>query len=334
MPGAGSGSNPHGNSSSRQYRQKGADTSVFQLSATETLHLSLNDAGDIMIIKDALHYFGGGRMVARDLALNNTRPATAGTLVIVPLVHRCRALGCVYVFARNEFNLSLTRSAWSDLAETLSRAVFSQLVGRLRHEWYAVLSEDTHPRPPALPPARGGGGNKVRRTVTSSNFGGGHSGASSMRASFELPSRSYETASFGGGGGGWPELVDILYDMNRTRNVSVYLAAYRGRAVAVKMLRAHMSMDGRPGHLDSEALTITAQYQLSCVNHPNVLRVLMVYPLVYEVVAGRPPDAYEACSTARSTKERRQCFEVYGLDADKVDRYYERVVQMERLIDQ
>lgn len=46
---------------------------------------------------------------------------------------------------------------------------------------------------------------------------------------------------------GWPELVDILYDMNRTRNVSVYLAAYRGRAVAVKMMRSHMSMDGRPG---------------------------------------------------------------------------------------
>ena len=53
-----------------------------------------------MIIKDALQYFGGGRMVARDLALNNSRPATAGTLVILPLVHRCRSLGCVYVFAR------------------------------------------------------------------------------------------------------------------------------------------------------------------------------------------------------------------------------------------
>ncbi|GLC41446.1 hypothetical protein PLESTM_001196800 [Pleodorina starrii] len=29
-------------------------------------------------------------------------------------------------------------------------------------------------------------------------------------------------------------------------------------------------------------------------------------------------DAYEACSTARSPSERRQCFEVYGLDADKI----------------
>ncbi|GIL81887.1 hypothetical protein Vretimale_1462 [Volvox reticuliferus] len=28
-------------------------------------------------------------------------------------------------------------------------------------------------------------------------------------------------------------------------------------------------------------------------------------------------DAYEACSTARTAAERRQCFEVYGLDADK-----------------
>ncbi|GIL43808.1 hypothetical protein Vafri_1411, partial [Volvox africanus] len=45
-------------------------------------------------------------------------------------------------------------------------------------------------------------------------------------------------------------------------------------------------------------------------------------------------DAYEACSTARTAAERRQCFEVYGLDAEKVDRYYERVCEMERLIDQ
>ncbi|GFR48329.1 hypothetical protein Agub_g10212 [Astrephomene gubernaculifera] len=44
-------------------------------------------------------------------------------------------------------------------------------------------------------------------------------------------------------------------------------------------------------------------------------------------------DAYEACSPARSVSERRQCFEVYGLDADKVDRYYDRVCEMERLID-
>ncbi|KXZ50295.1 hypothetical protein GPECTOR_17g934 [Gonium pectorale] len=45
-------------------------------------------------------------------------------------------------------------------------------------------------------------------------------------------------------------------------------------------------------------------------------------------------DAYEACSTAKSANERRQCFEVYGLDSDKVDRYYERVCAMERQIDQ
>ncbi len=161
---------------------------------------------------------------------------------------------------------------------------------------------------------------------------------------------------------GWPELVDILVDLHKTRNVSVYLAAYRGRAVALKMLRSNMSMDGGPGarpappplslfpwspflllccspvtppflsqtcarspcsllqrlpyqacglcacalplmpltpspvtippplpragHLDSEALTIANLQHLSTVNHPNVLRVLMVYPLVYEVIAG------------------------------------------------
>ncbi|KAG2435037.1 hypothetical protein HYH02_012034 [Chlamydomonas schloesseri] len=45
-------------------------------------------------------------------------------------------------------------------------------------------------------------------------------------------------------------------------------------------------------------------------------------------------DAYEACSLTSSPAERRQCFEVFGLDSDKVDRYYDRVVTMERLIDQ
>ncbi|KXZ50296.1 hypothetical protein GPECTOR_17g935 [Gonium pectorale] len=555
-----------------------------KINTDSTLLMSVLEAGDIMIIKDALQYFGGGRMVARDLALNNTRPATAGTLVILPLLHRCRSLGCVYVFARNEFNLSLSRAAWGDLAGMLSRAVFAQLVGRLRHEWYSVFSEE----PPARPmmardmSARGshtggttggstsfgpGAARRVKRTDTGNSLGG-YSGASSLRPSFDVPSRSaeqpygggfglsadgggsreeaarvlvaaaqvleyagfmpsvdgddsvpglgsrppervgsrhrippahasvgsaeqtgsdhgtptalvmpstavvaaarggassssgaagdrqspspgslsfklpvdiqqvamtqllptlplavapaaelgepysavtvttstaavaavppvgagslatggseeaacrggrppsagFETsttgASSGGEGGfniagagdrallrvtspqaaaaaaaaagaaagppgagptvivarpvratpvtvtvagpgvsvateellpeeevsgssrelqGWPELVDILFDMHRTRNVSVYLAAYRGRPVAIKMMRSHMSMDGRPGHLDTEALTIAAQQQLSCVDHPNVLRVLMVYPLVYEVIAG------------------------------------------------
>ncbi|GIL95435.1 hypothetical protein Vretimale_1455, partial [Volvox reticuliferus] len=517
-----------------------------KISTDSTLLMSVLEAGDIMIIKDALHYFGGGRMVARDLALNNTRPATAGTLVILPLVHRCRSLGCVYVFARNEFNLTFSRAAWGDTAAMLSRAVFGQLVGKLRHEWYAVLSEDPEPHTsqlrgghskigPGSMGVSGGGRRRVRRTPTGNSL---CSNASSLRPSFELPSRSVDQAaglgggnkeaaaalaaaaaaleyagfmlpdgddgpaaptsrspgattlsssprhripaehaaigSNGGGSGGsgggtgssetpimatvattvaaapaattaskaaggsdppstspgslsfrlpleqevqehgrevnrrtetaealqlgpdpsrpdsqvslpgtdpeqqqqqqeqqqeqqqhlqrnlstaaataggangpavqrqpespsalqamrpggrgvvtvapaaggepttgitdgvdedgeeaeeisgssrelqgWPELVDILYDMHRTRNVSVYLAAYRGQAVAMKMMRSHMSMDGRPGHLESEAFTIAAQQQLSTIRHPNVLHVLMVYPLVYEVVAGK-----------------------------------------------
>ncbi|KAG2499690.1 hypothetical protein HYH03_002625 [Edaphochlamys debaryana] len=529
-----------------------------RINTDSTLLMSVLEAGDIMIIKDALQYFGGGRMVARDLALNNTRPATAGTLVILPLVQRCRSLGCVYVFARNEFNLSFSRAAWADMAAMLSRAVFGQLVGKLRHEWYSVLSEDAQAAAAGMGsagrtsgPAVGGRG-RVKRTVTGNSLGG-NSGASSLRPSFELvPGRSHEPgygggaassalaaaaevlayagltlptsgddepaikegagqasgpreaesgtgtgtgtaapgppsgdvggsppqqgydrlspspgslsfklpsglqnaaaigaagsvgagaqrgvsagdpaslalappptapslpaslveasgynpgpvppgsgtvrrvvpgmeapyygtsgcdtppaeslsgergrngrrmlavigpsgSSYGGGGGGggygggygnlhqgsmehesgaytvpgpmvaaavtglgmrmevveeagveedeaeevsgssrelqgWPELVDILLEVHRTRNVSVYLAAYRGRAVAVKMMRSHMSMDGRPSHLDSEAATISAQQQLTSVRHPNLLRVLMVYPLVYEVVAGK-----------------------------------------------
>ncbi|GLI69917.1 hypothetical protein VaNZ11_014643 [Volvox africanus] len=516
--------------------QEAPPVDCVKISTDSTLLMSVLEAGDIMIIKDALHYFGGGRMVARDLALNNTRPATAGTLVILPLVHRCRALGCVYVFARNEFNLTFSRAAWGDMAAMLSRAVFGQLVGKLRHEWYAVLSEDPESHVAQFRNGRskigvgsmgvsGSGRSRVRRTTTGNSL---CSNASSLRPSFELPGRSVEQAagqgggnkeaaaalaaaaaaleyagfmlpdgddgpmtaaataptsrspgattvsssprhripsehaaigSTGGGSGGsagssetpimatvattvaaapaataapkatvgsdppstspgslsfrlppevqdqgqdatrgaevaeagqlgadpsrpdsqvslcgpdseqgrrgtaaaaagtrgptaggalgpltqgqpespsalqaksfggrgmvgavpaagesmngitevvdedgeeaeeisgssrelqgWPELVDILYDMHRTRNVSVYLAAYRGQAVAIKMMRAHMSMDGRPGHLETEALTIAAQQQLSTIRHPNVLHVLMVYPVVYEVVSGK-----------------------------------------------
>lgn len=45
-------------------------------------------------------------------------------------------------------------------------------------------------------------------------------------------------------------------------------------------------------------------------------------------------DACEACSAVKGTAERRQCFEVFGLDATKVDRYYDKVVTMEKMIDQ
>lgn len=80
-------------------------------------------------------------MVARDLALPG-RPVTAGTLVLLPLVHRCRALGCVYILARTDVNSALPRSMWSDISEVMSRAVFTKLVGSLRCEWTTTLSED------------------------------------------------------------------------------------------------------------------------------------------------------------------------------------------------
>ncbi|GIL43803.1 hypothetical protein Vafri_1412, partial [Volvox africanus] len=188
--------------------QEAPPVDCVKISTDSTLLMSVLEAGDIMIIKDALHYFGGGRMVARDLALNNTRPATAGTLVILPLVHRCRSLGCVYVFARNEFNLTFSRAAWGDMAAMLSRAVFGQLVGKLRHEWYAVLSEDPESHAAQLRSSRskigagsmgvsGGSRNRVRRTPTANSL---CSNASSLRPSFELPSRSVEQAAGQGGG--------------------------------------------------------------------------------------------------------------------------------------
>jgi hypothetical protein len=46
---------------------------------------------------------------------------------------------------------------------------------------------------------------------------------------------------------GWPELLDVVADLHRSRNAAVYLAAFRGRPLVVKMLRSHASMDGRAG---------------------------------------------------------------------------------------
>lgn len=45
-------------------------------------------------------------------------------------------------------------------------------------------------------------------------------------------------------------------------------------------------------------------------------------------------DACEACGSVRGATERRQCFEVFGLDSTKIDRYYDRVETMEKMIDQ
>ncbi|KAJ9521857.1 hypothetical protein QJQ45_024721 [Haematococcus lacustris] len=45
-------------------------------------------------------------------------------------------------------------------------------------------------------------------------------------------------------------------------------------------------------------------------------------------------DAVEACSTASSKHARQQCFLTFGLDADKVDNYYEPVLQLEQSLDQ
>ena len=54
-------------------------------------------------------------MVARDLALPG-RTGVASTLVLLPLIHKCRALGCVYIFSRTDVNSIMPRSAWSDLS--------------------------------------------------------------------------------------------------------------------------------------------------------------------------------------------------------------------------
>eukprot|EP00798_Chlamydomonas_sp_ICE-L_P006820 gene6820-30792_t len=121
----------------------------LRISTGSTLLISVLEAGDIMTIKDSLAYFGRDRMVAGDLALNG-RAGTAGTLMLLPLIHKCRALGCVYIFAKNDINSMLPRSSWSELSELMSRAVFTKLVGELRFHWYSCLSDDLPPDPDAV----------------------------------------------------------------------------------------------------------------------------------------------------------------------------------------
>jgi hypothetical protein len=69
------------------------------------------------------------------------RPLPKGTLVLVPLVHKCRMLGCVYVLASWDVNGSISKQAFAELGELLASALFSKLVVGLRQEWFALLTE-------------------------------------------------------------------------------------------------------------------------------------------------------------------------------------------------
>ncbi|GBF96720.1 hypothetical protein Rsub_09462 [Raphidocelis subcapitata] len=84
---------------------------------------------------------GAGAGGAADLFLAG-RPLPRGTLVLLPLVHRCRQLGCVYLLAPWDLHAAVGRAALAEMAALLSGCLLSVLVGSrpLRREWYALLA--------------------------------------------------------------------------------------------------------------------------------------------------------------------------------------------------
>jgi len=75
-----------------------------------------------------------------------------GTLVLLPLVFRCRPLGCVYLLAPWDIHPTLGKAASQEMAALLAGGTFRALLagGPLQAEWYSqVLSEG--PMPAAQP---------------------------------------------------------------------------------------------------------------------------------------------------------------------------------------
>jgi len=76
-----------------------------------------------------------------------------GTLVLLPLVYRCRALGCVYLLAPWDIHAELGKAALQEMAALLASGTFKALLrgGRVQQEWYGqVLSEGPMPSVPEL----------------------------------------------------------------------------------------------------------------------------------------------------------------------------------------
>lgn len=80
-------------------------------------------------------------------------PQVRGTLVLLPLVFRCRAVGCVYLLAPWDIHAELGKAALQEMAALLAGGTFKALLrgGRVQAEWYSqVLSEGPMPSVPEL----------------------------------------------------------------------------------------------------------------------------------------------------------------------------------------
>ncbi|KAF8056396.1 MAP3K12 [Scenedesmus sp. PABB004] len=164
----------------------------FQLPTSNSVLLSALEWGEVMVVKDTVTYFGrtAGGGAVRDLFLPD-RPMVRGTLVLLPLLFRCRALGCLYLLAPWDIHAALGKAALQEMALLLAGGTFRALLGggTLQRQWYGqVLSEGPLPES-AAPGADGaepgagvGGGGAACDEERSFSFSGptGRTGDSSV----------------------------------------------------------------------------------------------------------------------------------------------------------
>ncbi|KAG1653842.1 hypothetical protein FOA52_008642 [Chlamydomonas sp. UWO 241] len=116
-----------------------------------TLMMSAMEAGHVMVVKNTLKYLGPRQVKPPDLDMEGHSPPL-GPLLLLPLVHKSRPMGCVYVFCKGTPQGDLQRDYWTRLQERMSREVFLQLSGPLRADWCEALIDRTPNPHPYYPP--------------------------------------------------------------------------------------------------------------------------------------------------------------------------------------
>lgn len=300
--------------------------SAHYMETHHTLLMCAIDSGEVVTIKDTVGYFSRNSSVGRDLCVFG-RPLVKGTLLIIPLIFKYRALGGLYLYGDWDVNASVSRQVLAELGEMLSDVTFRKLVTDLRVEWTQLFTD----RLPAQEDHQAGIHVPVfpsSLTRASSNAALSLQGSGCMTESFSQigPTSSYEDtelenatsltsgqrerlpltrvesspnsitstskSSCCSGGGGqsrpplWAELLDIEVELMRSRHTSVYVGRYNAERIALKVFRCPSSIDERPKETDMKQ-AMRALYKMSALSHPNVVRILSVFPNAYEVSSQR-----------------------------------------------
>ncbi|WIA14830.1 hypothetical protein OEZ85_001549 [Tetradesmus obliquus] len=224
----------------------------FQLPTSSSVLLSALEWGEVMVVKDTVTYFGrnAGSGAVRDLFLPD-RQMVRGTLVLLPLLFRCRPLGCVYLLAPWDIHAALGKAALQEAAALLASGTFKALLagGPLQQQWYAqVLSEGPMPAPapPALPAPSSAGAAVAAELVAAQGQAAAAAEAAAVSAAamapVGLPVSGHACGSFPELVL-WPELLDIKDDLARSRHTAVYTAEHASSVLAVKLFRVSSSMD-------------------------------------------------------------------------------------------